>query len=76
MVDLLAEVATVALGRGGLGHEFIPIVGIRTQDASIAHHERDAGGRHVAPVALVDGDVDVEVEGGVGEAKALHPGRA
>ena len=32
----------------------------------------EVGGGHVAPVALVDGDIDVEVEAGVGEAEAGH----
>jgi len=40
----------------------------RVPDADVARVLGEVGGGHVAPVTLVDGDVDVEVEVGVDES--------
>ena len=43
----------------------------RVTHADIPRVLGEIRGRHVAPVALVDGDVDVERQGGVAEADVL-----
>jgi hypothetical protein len=44
----------------------------RVPDPDIPRVLTEVGGRHEAPVALVDGVIDVEGEVGVGEAQLRH----